>query len=326
MKPNRVAIIGADWPEYEKHCPNFTGMQQGLMEMGIDHQLFSCRPTFNVDGVIEYQPDFVIYGLLDMVKMYQERQKLRHALPNAKIVIWYGDLRNNDTGQIVANMSEIDAMFISNDAQSEYYKAIWKVPNCHFLPLGAVLYSPVYKKQFDLDFIFLGATVTNKKGFPHRAESVLTLKRHGLKIIDAPAQIKPELRAKILRDMPDLYRSAKVSLDWSHFTDIPGYTSNRFWIITASGGFALTKRWPGCTTFYPEGTRAYFDTIEEALELKEYYLSHPEEREKIRQAGYAHAIHHTYSKRFAKMFSVTYGQDTQDRLSLSDFQTPGTPV
>lgn len=315
MKPNRVAIVGADWPEYEKYCPNFVGMQLGLAEMGIEHQLFSCRPALNVEALIAYQPDFIVYGLLDMVKTHQKRLIIRNALPDAKIVMWYGDLRNEDTTQIRADMSEIDGMFVSNAEQNEYYRNKWNVPECHFLPLGSPLYSPVYKKQFDLDFIFVGATITGK-GFLDRARIMLNLKEKGLKIIDAPAQKKPKLRATILKELPNLYYSAKISLDWSHFTDIEGYTSNRFWIITASGGFALTKRWPGCTDFYPEGTRAYFDTPEEALELRDYYLNHPEEREKICQAGYAHAIHHTYSKRFAKMFDVIYGKGEKDRLPI----------
>lgn len=321
MKPSRVAIVGADWPEYEKYCPNFVGMQLGLAEMGIEHQLFSCRPVLNVEALIAYQPDFIIYGLIDMVKTHQKRLAIRNGLPKAKIVMWYGDLRNEETGQIFADMSEIDAMFVSNAAQNEYYQNKWKVPECHFLPLGSPLYSPVYKKKYDLDFIFVGATITGK-GFLDRARIMLNLKEKGLKIIDAPAQKKPKLRATILKELPNLYYSAKISLDWSHFTEIQGYTSNRFWIITGSGGFALTKRWPGCTDFYPEGTRAYFDTPEEALELRDYYLTHPEEREKIRQAGYAHAIHHTYSNRFATMFDIIYGKGTKDRLSIEGLQAP----
>ena len=104
MKPNKVAIIGADWPEYEKYCPNFVGMQLGLAEMGIEHQLFSCRPDLNLEALIAYQPDFVIYGLIDMVKKPHWRNAIREALPEAKIVMWYGDLRNEYTGQITANM------------------------------------------------------------------------------------------------------------------------------------------------------------------------------------------------------------------------------
>ena len=114
MKPNRVAIVGADWPEYEKYCPNFVGMQLGLAEMGIEHQLFSCRPTLNVDALIAYQPDLIVYGLIDMVKTHQKRLRIRNELPRAKIVMWYGDFRNEETGQIRAEMSEIDAMFVAN--------------------------------------------------------------------------------------------------------------------------------------------------------------------------------------------------------------------
>lgn len=311
MKPKRVAIIGADWPEYEKYCPNFVGMQLGLTEMGIEHQLFSCRPNFNPFEVVEYQPDLIVYGLIDMVKHAEWRKILREELPDTKIVMWYGDLRNDDTGQITADMSEIDAMFVSNDAQSEYYRRRWKVPECHFLPLGSPVWDPPIKSKYGLNFIFVGAIITGA-GFMDRAKIMINLKQQGLKVIDAPAQSRGELRAKILKDLPSLYRSAVVTLDWSHFTDIPGYTSNRFWIITGAGGFALTKRWPGCEEFYPEGTRVYFDTPEEALALKDYYLTHLEEREKIRAAGHAHAKHHTYSNRFATMFDVIYGKESKN--------------
>ena len=311
IKPSRVAIVGADWPEYEKYCPNFTGMQLGLAEMGIEHKLFSCRPVLNVDALIAYEPDLVVYGLLDMVRAKDTRMQIRRSLPNARIVMWYGDLRNPATGQIAADMREIDAMFVSNAAQNEYYERLWRVPSCHFLPLGSPVWQPEVKAKYQLPFIFVGAVITGE-GFMERARIMWHLRDHGLKIIDAPSQTQPALRAKILKDLPSLYRSAKVSLDWSHFTNIQGYTSNRFWIVTGAGGFALTKRWPGCTDFYPEGTRVYFDTPEEALELRDYYLNHPEEREKIRSAGHAHAIHHTYSNRFATMFDVIYGKNTQN--------------
>lgn len=311
MKPNRVAIVGADWPEYEKYCPNFMGMQLGLAEMGIEHKLFSCRPELDVAALIAYQPDFVVYGLIDMVKKPHWRLPIREALPDAKIVMWYGDLRNEYTGQITADMSEIDAMFVSNAAQNLYYEKRWRVPSCHFLPLGSPVWDAPIRSKYALDFIFVGAIITGA-GFMERARVMLNLKQQGLKVIDASAQTQPALRARILKDLPSLYRSAKVSLDWSHFTDIEGYTSNRFWIITGAGGLALTKRWPGCTDFYPEGTRIYFDTPEEALSLVQWVHQNPVEAEKIRKAGHIHSKNHTYSKRFATMFSMVYGPRLKD--------------
>lgn len=322
MQPSRIAIIGADWPEYELYCPNFTGMTKGLEELGIEHRLFGCRPDLDIQAVIDFNPDLVVYGLVDLVRQRAVRLHLREALPNAKIVMWYGDLREARTGgQIHADMSEIDAMFVSNDAQADYYRERWKVPSVHFLPLGCQIYTPTYNPKFDFDFVFIGGLITGA-GFLDRARMMWKFKDNGLKVVDGPMR-RPILRAKVMKNMPQIYRSSKVVLDVSHFTDVPGYTSNRYWIITASGGFALTKRFPGCEEFYPPGTRAYFDTFEEALSLRDYYLANPEEREKIRLAGYAHAIHHTYRERFVKMFETLYGASNENRLRLKSVQTPG---
>lgn len=309
MKPNKVAIIGADWPAYELYCPNFTGMQKGLSQLGIEHRLFSCRPVLNVEALIAYEPDLVIYGLLDMAKTFETRMRIRRLLPDAKIVMWYGDLRDAKTNQIDANMSEIDMMFVSNDAQQDFYKEKWGVPDCQFLPLGSPIWDRPIDKRFAFDFVFVGGLITGA-AFLDRARLMWRFKDNGLKVIDGSMR-NPALRAKIMKMVPTIYRSSKITLDVSHFTDIQGYTSNRFWIVTAAGGFALTKRWPGCEEFYPEGTRAYFDTFEQAIEMRDYYLEHPEEREKIRAAGHAHAIHHTYEKRFVKMFEKLYGKTNQ---------------
>lgn len=305
MKPKRIALIASNYPEYEQYCPHFSGMQDGLNVLGIEHKLFSCRPQLNTQEVIDYGPDLIVYCLLDMVKHKEWRIDIKNFLPNAKIVMWYGDLRNNETGQIHADMSEIDAMFISNNEQSEYYKRIWNVPNCYFLPLGASIKTLEHDSKFGFNFVFIGGRITGSV-FMARAIEIGKYQQHGLKIIDADATRNPELRAKILKMMPTIYRSSKISLDISHFTDIDSYTSNRYWNITASGGVALTKRFPNCEKFYPEDTRIYFDTFDESLELMRYYLDNPKELEQIRSKGMKHATNHTYDKRFLEMFKIIY--------------------
>lgn len=307
MQPSRVAIIGADWPEYELFCPHFSGMQIGLSTLGIDHKLFSCRPVLNTQDVIAYNPDLVIYALIDMVRVPEKRLEIRRALPDARIVLWYGDLRK---AQPFADLSEIDAMFVSNDAQSDFYKKVWKVPECHFLPLGSPIYSASHTERLARDFVFVGALNTGEL-YGHRAEMMVRFKEAGLLVVNADAQKQPRRRAQIMKDLPALYRSARIALDVSHFTDIQGYTSNRFWVISASCGFPLTKRWPGCEAFFPEGTRVYFDTVEEALELKEFYLNNTAERARIQLAGYARAKYHTYDHRFESMFQRLYGTPHQ---------------
>lgn len=305
MIPKKVALIAADWPVYEKYCPNFVGMQDGLKKLGIEYKLFSCRPNFDADEVVNYKPDFVIYALLDMVKDHNARMVIRKGLPNAKIVMWYGDLRNNNTGQIKADMSEIDMMFISNNAQNEYYEKRWRVKKCQFLPLGASIHKVKYDINYDFGFVFLGSKITGG-AFLDRYYEIGRYQNQGLKLINGDAQRNPDLRAKILKIMPVIYRSSKLCLDISHFTDIDSYTSNRYWNIGAAGGVALTKRFPNCEKFYPEDSRVYFDTFEEAIEKKNYYLSHPEELEQIRKRALEVAENHTYDKRFLEMFSHVF--------------------
>jgi hypothetical protein len=303
--PKRVALVLADWPSFEIQCPNFNGMQVGLQKLGISYKLFSCRPTLDVDKVVSYEPDLVVYGLKDMVKRKDWRKEIRHRLPNAKIILWYGDLRDEKTGQEGGDLSELDMMFVSNNAQDDYYEKKWKV-KCHFMPLGSMIYTPEYKKEFDFPFVFIGA-VTTGGWMADRAVQITELAKGGdLKVINARADKQPRLRANIMREMPNIYHSSRISLDWSHFTNIKGYTSNRFWNIPASNGLALTHRFPQCEEFYPEGTRIYFDTIEECIEKKNYYLEHQKEADDIRAAGYEHAKNHTYEHRWKAIFDYLY--------------------
>ena len=300
LHPKKVALVIADWPAYEKYCPHFSGMQDGLRELDIGFKVFSCRPNVDIQAIIDYQADMIVYGLLDMVRCSKGRAQIRKSCPNAKIVMWYGDLRNEETGQIPADMSEIDMMFVSNNAQKEFYKRVWQVKDCKFLPLGCSRYEPQADGKFRFPFVFVGAKSTGKwQG--HRAMDIMRLEKEGLKVINGA---EPELREQIMKRISEIYYSSKVVLDISHFTDIDGYTSNRFWVIPASCGFALTKRFPGCEKFYPEGTRVYFDTIDECIEKMHYYLSHEKERDAIRVAGYEHAKNHTYDKRWLEMFRL----------------------
>lgn len=302
-RPKRVAIVGTDTPSYELYCPNWVGMLEGLATLKIERQLFSCRPQLDIDALVEYEPDLIVYGLIDIVRKIGWRKEIRERLPKAKIVMWYGDFRYPGTGQIIADLSEIDCMFVSNDAQGAWYERIWKARKCLYLPLGSPIYDPPIRAAFAFDFVFIGAKITGSK-FLDRALTIWKYQEEaGLKMIDGPAN-RPDLREKVFKNMPSIYRSSKVVLDQSHFTEAYRYTSNRHWIITASGGFALTKRFPGCELDYPEGTRAYFNTYEESIELLNYYLTHEKEREEIRAAGYLHARMHTYDHRFLRMFEL----------------------
>jgi spore maturation protein CgeB len=75
-------------------------------------------------------------------------------------------------------------------------------------------------------------------------------------------------------------------------------------VIPASQGFALTKRFPGCELLYSESERVYFDTFEEALDKRDFYLTHESERLKMVELGHKKSFEHRYDKRFKRMFEL----------------------
>lgn len=305
MNPKRVVFIGADWPENERWCPHFMGVKAGLKKLDIPFIFVSCRPTLNVDTVIAFEPDLVIYGLADMIKHRDWRSEIRERLPNTKIVLWYGDYRDQRMVQLDADCSELDMMFVSNDAQEEHYKHKWKMKRVKFLPLGCEpIDVPAYDKRFSFPFVFIGGRITGG-AFNARAKEIGDFDLQSeLTIINS---YEPDIRTNIYKAMPSIYSSSKIALDISHFTNIQGYTSIRYWEIPAFYGFALTKRWPGCEDFYPQDTRIYFDTLEEALELKDYYLQHETERQKIVAKAHKLSYNHSYDNRFKQMFKLLEG-------------------
>lgn len=302
IRPKKVVIIGADWPELEQYCPNWHGMRVGMARLGIPYIFVSCRPKLNVEQITAFKPDLVIYALKDMVQRSDWRKEIRQKLPEATIVIWYGDMRDDLTTQIDADCSEIQAMFVSNDAQESYYKRKWLVPAVHYLPLGCEpIESPKISKLYNFPFVFIGGQF-QEGSFQRRAGLIERFKKEAdLTLINS---FEPPLRSRIFREMPAIYGSSKICLDISHFTSIQGYTSIRFFEIPAFWGFALTKRFPGCEELYPESTRAYFNTFEEALEKKAFYLQHEAARQKMVHEAHKIAQNHTYDKRFSRMFSL----------------------
>lgn len=302
MTPSRIVVIGTDYPELERACPHWNGIKTGLERLEIPYRFVSCRPTLDIGAVVTFKPDLVVYALKDMITHPQWRRELRERLPDAKLVIWYGDYRDDRTGQTDADCSEVDAMFISNDAQEQYYKWKWRVPRVHYLPLGSEpIKAPHKSKLYAFPFVFIGGQFTGG-AFHSRAREIERFRLEaGLTLVnsfDAP------MRARIFKAMPEIYSSSTIALDISHFTDAQGYTSIRFFEIPAFWGFALTKRFPGCEELYPPDTRAYFDTFEEAIELKEYYTAHPVDREAMLKRAHALSYEHTYDRRFKTMFSL----------------------
>lgn len=82
-------------------------------------------------------------------------------------------------------------------------------------------------------------------------------------------------------ELHKFYSNAKIVLN-DHRLDmiIHGFVSNRIYDVTASGGFMLTDYLPEIEIMYGDSIATY-KTFDEFREKLEYYLLHPEEREKM---------------------------------------------
>ena len=228
---------------------------------------------------------------------------MRDALPSTKIVFWYGDMRTPEMGQIKVDISKtVDLFIASNDGYKEFQKQSFGMEPI-FVPLAAEpIPFPVYSEKAAHDFIFIGGKF-DRKGFVERYDLVDELERlHGLRVINGGS---PDERAKVYQLMPKFYGSAKFTLDISHFWDIPKYTSNRYWVIPANWGMALTRRFPGHEELVPETHHVYWDTIGELEEKMTFYRKHEDERQKMIRLGWEYAKdHHTYEHRINRILEL----------------------
>jgi spore maturation protein CgeB len=83
----------------------------------------------------------------------------------------------------------------------------------------------------------------------------------------------------------ECYRSCKIAINVSHF-DLERYTSDRMFRIMGSGGFCLTKWYPGIEKDFTDGVHVrVWKDLDELQTLVDYYLENEDERLAIASAG-----------------------------------------
>ena len=91
-----------------------------------------------------------------------------------------------------------------------------------------------------------------------------------------------------------VYNNSDIAINHSHYND-DRYTSDRMFRILASGCFCLSHHYPGIEKDFEVGR--HLDTYHDFREMNtkiDFYLSHPEERNRIAKHGYVYC-HKTFS-------------------------------
>jgi spore maturation protein CgeB len=111
-------------------------------------------------------------------------------------------------------------------------------------------------------------------------------------------------------DMVKIHCRSNVCLNLSDVYDETTGKTDRFiklrdFEVPMCGGFLITGYQDELTEYYDIGKEIVcYDTKEELLDKTKYYLAHPSERERIRQAGFLRALsEHTWQKRFESLFN-----------------------
>ena len=83
------------------------------------------------------------------------------------------------------------------------------------------------------------------------------------------------------------------------------YTSDRTWMVILAGGFYLGHGTPGLTEMLREGDHcAWYKDIDSCLAKIAYYLTKPDQRERIRREGQVFVReHHTFDQRIHNLLS-----------------------
>jgi Glycosyl transferases group 1 len=83
------------------------------------------------------------------------------------------------------------------------------------------------------------------------------------------------------------------------------YTSDRTWMVILAGGFYLGHGTPGLTEMLRDGDHcAWYTDIETCLAKIEYYLTKPQQRERIRREGQGFVRqYHTFDQRINNLLS-----------------------
>jgi spore maturation protein CgeB len=97
-------------------------------------------------------------------------------------------------------------------------------------------------------------------------------------------------------------------------------TTTRTYEIPACGGFMLHERTPELAELFEEGKEvACFGSVEELAQKVDYYLAHPEERDRIAAAGHRRCVPaYSYDERMRCLLAYHVGEiDTQSKNGCS---------
>jgi len=259
-----------------------------------------------LEKIARFKPNLILllqYSGLSF--LFDNGESLRKILgKKGKIAFWLVDLaekvcENKSLG------SYIDYFFLSNSGQIKEYQSLWGIKNIYFMPQGCFLaqkFPSPKKRKYNLGF--LGRRQENDHRYKERNLILDSFKdKFGLYESDKTLNIKETL---------DFYQKCKIVIGSSWRNDFYLYSSDRIFNVLGSGSFYLCSYFPGIEKLFSNHFHlVWFKTIEEGLNLAEFYLKNDDEREKIAYNGYMLVKEkHTYENRIKNIVNIIEGKSS----------------
>lgn len=268
-----------------------------------------------VQVATEFEPDFIHLGKCESVKGWSILG-MRSAVPNVKIIYFFGDYRPNVIPWVVDIGRACDRTVMQVDGGPlvrAYEKAGCK--NIGYWPAGTdpEIYGPRKVGSRDLSVVFMGTlgNPTQFEWYAGRRKLVEALARqHRVNVFgggwDKVKHTQVFHRRYVGSEgFSQACSRAEIALGYGAH-DVPGYTSwPRVLNSMACGVLFLTRYFVGLEKIFERGVHLdWFESIPEAVEKAHYYLEHKDERNRIARQGRAEVLrNHTWDKRIELMLS-----------------------
>lgn len=297
--------------------PDHSGLKQGVEQLGLEYLIVDphyhhSTGTNIVDTILPFEPDIICHGMTDSLSSHWIKQ-IGEVMPNVIQVMSMWDYRPKNLNydglweSWKENAPYLKLITLSNKGQLDWWKQDFGVEAMYW-PHGCIVKDVEYDERYNFDTIFVGDK-HYAEPYKKRADLIDEISRKTqVEWINKGGGDSDKERKQIWKDLGKIYYSSKTCLDISHFWDEPGYASGRYFYTSGLGGCAISKRFPECEELFPEGTKIYFDTIEEAVDKIKFYVNNEKERNEVKKKGKEWANkYHNYKLRFKQLFEKIYG-------------------
>ncbi len=254
-----------------------------------------------------FEPDFL---LVTRHAIELEESTLKALLRDRPAAFWYFDYEPKE--KVLALGRLVGRMYVTCLGRIESYRSAG-IPEVKFLPQGV---DPEQDRPaasappaFHCDASFVGSGQSAHRYEVLRAVArVSTLQIRGPGWSSAPRDLPIAGGPVHGRRLARVIRGAAVSLGVNTYPaqDAEQFSvSNRMWRVMGCGGFYLGRRVAGIEQFAIGGRHCdWYSSSEQAAELVRHYVSRPDERERLAEAGRRHVLdHHTYAHRLALLLA-----------------------